>query len=307
MAESPNVSLTVASKPENVLLVRQVLSGVADAIRLSALDLTDISTTVTEACNNVVAHAYGDAVGPLELDIFVREATITVVVRDHGVGLRPRVHLAGVDPDLAGGIGVPVMLALASGVEFRDLASSGTEVRLEFATEAPGLARWTLGGGGGGGGGGRDGEGDGGGADDRSGDDALDSAVRDAPALDPDGVLTISLAPSELARAVLARVLAAAAARANFSTEGVSEARALGELLAVRSESRLGATPLTVEVGVAPRELGLRAGPFRGGRASELLAGRAGDGPGATLELNPEGITQERAGDLLTMRLRARP
>ncbi len=39
------------------MLVRQMLAGVAEAVELDANDLNDISTAVTEACNNVVLHA----------------------------------------------------------------------------------------------------------------------------------------------------------------------------------------------------------------------------------------------------------
>ena len=44
------------------MLVRQVLAGIAEAIDLDAKDIYEISVAVTEACNNVVVHAYrGDA------------------------------------------------------------------------------------------------------------------------------------------------------------------------------------------------------------------------------------------------------
>ena len=50
----PNVCLSLENRPENVLIVRQVLSGVAEAASINALELNDISTAVSEACNNVV-------------------------------------------------------------------------------------------------------------------------------------------------------------------------------------------------------------------------------------------------------------
>ncbi|MGA2165888.1 MAG: hypothetical protein ABSH36_15665, partial [Solirubrobacteraceae bacterium] len=51
MLERANVHLRVASRPENVMLVREVLTGVADALALDPSDLIDINTAVTEACN----------------------------------------------------------------------------------------------------------------------------------------------------------------------------------------------------------------------------------------------------------------
>ena len=41
------------------MLVREVLTGVAEALALEGSDLIDIHTAVTEACNNVIQHAYG--------------------------------------------------------------------------------------------------------------------------------------------------------------------------------------------------------------------------------------------------------
>src|SRR5947207_2247968 len=57
MAEPPNVRLKLSNRSENVLLVREMLTGVAETIALESSDLYDIRTAVTEACNNVVLHA----------------------------------------------------------------------------------------------------------------------------------------------------------------------------------------------------------------------------------------------------------
>ena len=57
MSEPPNVSLTLSNQPDNVLLVRETLSGMAETVGVDGVDLNDIRTAVTEACNNVVLHA----------------------------------------------------------------------------------------------------------------------------------------------------------------------------------------------------------------------------------------------------------
>ncbi len=53
-----NVRLNLAATAENVVLVREMLAGVADGVGLDPTHLHDIQTAVTEACNNVVLHAY---------------------------------------------------------------------------------------------------------------------------------------------------------------------------------------------------------------------------------------------------------
>ena len=47
MAENPNVCLRLANRPENVLVVRQALTGVADSIALGSIEANDLKTAVT--------------------------------------------------------------------------------------------------------------------------------------------------------------------------------------------------------------------------------------------------------------------
>jgi len=130
-AGSPNVRLSLSNRPENVALVRQMLAGVAEAIGLDAIALNDISTAATEACNNVVLHAYEGAEGPLQIDVSVGSEALEVVVRDHGSGIRPQFRRS----DEVSGIGLSVIQALARRAEFGGTTDDhGTEVRMTFAT-----------------------------------------------------------------------------------------------------------------------------------------------------------------------------
>src|SRR5580700_9724730 len=58
MLESPNVRMALASRAENVVLVRDVLAGLGDGLDLGGT-VEDIKAAVSEAANNVVVHAYG--------------------------------------------------------------------------------------------------------------------------------------------------------------------------------------------------------------------------------------------------------
>jgi serine/threonine-protein kinase RsbW len=133
MAKPPHVRLYLASRPENVVLVREMLTGVAQAIALGGVELSDIRTAATEACNNVVLHAYGGAEGPLEVEVHLASSALEVVVRDRGSGIAPR-SAAGDEVEPTPGIGLPVIHALVRDVELRDIPEGGTEVRMEFAT-----------------------------------------------------------------------------------------------------------------------------------------------------------------------------
>jgi serine/threonine-protein kinase RsbW len=272
MAELPNVRLNLSSRPENVLLVRQALAGIAETIALDSLELNDISTAVSEACNNVSLHAYEGAEGPLELDVHIRPSAFDVVVRDHGVGIHPRIEETSNGG--SGGIGLPIMLALAQSVEFRDLDGVGTEVRLEFATSAYA-------------------------AD-------FEHGPRDQPVLQPGGqargddLTSITLAPA-LAPAVLPRLLGALAARASFSTSRISDVHTLADSLAAHTAEILSAGHLGVGIGVAPRELELRIGPLQNERADALVRDPTIGSLGSVLSRLAN--AHELSADTLTLRL----
>ena len=85
---------------------------------------------VTEACTNVVVHAYDEDAGMLEVEMLADEDGLTIVVRDHGAGIQPRP--ARSEPP-ALGLGLPLIAALSDAFELRGSAGQGTEVRMTFA------------------------------------------------------------------------------------------------------------------------------------------------------------------------------
>ena len=89
-APAPEVLLTMPARPEGVGVVRQALAGMADALDFDASVLADMKMAVTEACTNVVVHAYDEDAGMLEVEMLADEAGLTIVVRDHGAGIQPR-------------------------------------------------------------------------------------------------------------------------------------------------------------------------------------------------------------------------
>jgi serine/threonine-protein kinase RsbW len=127
---APEVLLTMPARPEGVGVVRQALAGMADALDFDATVLADMKMAVTEACTNVVVHAYEDQVGTLEVEMLAEEEGLTIVVRDHGAGIQPRP--ARQEPP-ALGLGLPLIAALSDSFELKGSAGGGTEVRMTFA------------------------------------------------------------------------------------------------------------------------------------------------------------------------------
>jgi serine/threonine-protein kinase RsbW len=244
MAETPNVQLSLPNNAENVLVVRQALSGVAAVLALDAIETNDVNTAVTEACNNVVMHAYDGGEGPLEVDVYALPDVLTVVVRDRGSGIRQHEHEHEHEhEDAHTGMGIPVIEALSRRVEFIEALDGGTEVRMEFdAPRAPSLVPIHGAG--------------------RTSTHAVHSELA--------GTIELRLAPNAIARAVLPRVLSALAARAYFSTDRIADVQLVADMLAANAGESISGTQLDVGVTIAPRNLELRVGPLLADGTYEL-------------------------------------
>jgi serine/threonine-protein kinase RsbW len=278
MAEPPNVRLNLSNRSENVLLVREMLTGVAETIGLETGDLYDIRTAVTEACNNVVLHAYEGHEGPLEVELRAAGDTVEVVVRDFGVGIRPRIR--GAD-EAALGIGLPLIQALVHSVEFSDAGGRGTEVRMEFLTPSKRMLEHLD-------------------------EDGYEPLQLDQERLASTTALTI--APAKLARAVLPRVLSVLAARAHFSTDRISDAQMVADSLAAHAPSSLGANRLSLTVGVEAHALELRVGPLVAGRADRLILDSDVQGLGPVIErlTDARRVAEEGSSEMLALQLNDR-
>jgi anti-sigma regulatory factor (Ser/Thr protein kinase) len=123
---TPDLELTLPARAENVAVVRHAFGGLGDVLEVPDQALSDIKLAVTEACTNVVVHAYPDGEGPLAVRATVEERVLTVVVADEGRGISPR-------PDSPGlGLGLPLIATLAESLELGTGANDQTEVRMTF-------------------------------------------------------------------------------------------------------------------------------------------------------------------------------
>jgi anti-sigma regulatory factor (Ser/Thr protein kinase) len=124
-----DIELTLPARAENVAVVRHALGGLGDALRLDPQLLSDVKLAVTEACTNVVVHAYAGADGPMQVAAEIEGGQLTVVVRDEGRGITPR-------PDSPGlGLGLPLIATLTETLELGKDEEDRTEVRMCFRSE----------------------------------------------------------------------------------------------------------------------------------------------------------------------------
>jgi serine/threonine-protein kinase RsbW len=129
--ETEAVHLALPSRAENVAVVRHALAGVAEALGMEDHLIADLKTIVTEACMNVVVHAYEGGVGRMEVSATPDGDALTVVVRDYGQGIRPRAAVGA--PSLR--LGLPLIAALSSSFEIKGAPGQGTEVRIRLGPD----------------------------------------------------------------------------------------------------------------------------------------------------------------------------
>ena len=129
---SPDLELTLPARAENVAVVRHAFGGLGEAYDVGDQALSDIRLAVTEACTNVVVHAYPDAEGPMAVSAVIDDHTLRITVADDGHGLLPR-------PDSPGlGLGLPLIASLADTLELGSGEGQRTEVRMTFRLDGLG-------------------------------------------------------------------------------------------------------------------------------------------------------------------------
>jgi serine/threonine-protein kinase RsbW len=132
----PAARLRMPALPDAVGVARQALTGACEALGLGPRATGDVRLAVSEACTNVVAHAYRDQQDPgeLEVSVLLHPGELTVIVRDRGSGIAPRVDGGGL------GLGLPLIAALTRRAEIGEHEGGGTEVTMTFVTDEQELA-----------------------------------------------------------------------------------------------------------------------------------------------------------------------
>lgn len=121
--------LVLPARAENVALVRHTLACAAEGRGLPLHLVEDMRLAVTEACTNVVRHAYTDE-GDMEVTVELSGPGMRVVVEDQGRGMGSSAD------DFGPGLGLPLIAALASELEIERGRARGSRVSMRFAIGA---------------------------------------------------------------------------------------------------------------------------------------------------------------------------
>jgi len=126
VAHESDIRLTLPARPENIAVVRHILGALGAAIELSPEVIDDLRLAVTEACTNVVRHAYPDRTGALDVVVRPTGERLEVVVADSGRGMGP-------SPDGRGpGLGLPLIAALADSFDIERSGPGGSRLVMSF-------------------------------------------------------------------------------------------------------------------------------------------------------------------------------
>jgi anti-sigma regulatory factor (Ser/Thr protein kinase) len=256
------LQMSLPARAENVAVVRHALAGLADRIGMDEPGIADLKTVVTEACMNVVVHAYpADEPGLLEVEAVPEAAGLTVVVRDFGMGIRPRPDVER--PSLR--IGLTLIAALSSSFEIKGGAERGTEITMHLPLQARDEAA------------------------------ERDQATEAAPVRDEATELRVG--DPELIAPILGRALGALAARREIAVDRLSDAMLLSDAISAGAPQAFDDGHVSLSIVDRAEGVELRVGPMRSGGAERLRESLGLPEVGASLEQLADELRVEQDAD----------
>jgi anti-sigma regulatory factor (Ser/Thr protein kinase) len=270
------LEMKVPATAENVAIVRHAVAGLAEAVGMDTAGVADLKTVVTEACMNVVVHAYeDDAPGPLEVTADPESDAVVVVVRDRGTGIRPRADVGAQSLRL----GLPLIAALSTSFGISGGPGVGTEVTMRMALSRNGTAP----------------------------DESPAASAEFAADGDGRPATELTMPADALLAPVLSRVISILAARANLPVDRLSDAVLLGDAIAAQAAGEFPEGRAQIWVDEEDGELSMRVGPLVDGGGDRLLEGMRIPELGGSLERLADEIRVEQDGGDEVLVLRVGP
>jgi serine/threonine-protein kinase RsbW len=124
------LELTLDAKPQNLALIRLALAGAATNAGAPREIVSDLKLAVTEACTNVIQHAYGGdaSAGEIVVRYTVEPGMLAVEVEDTGSGFELDAAPAARDRN-GGGNGLMIIRVLTDELS---VSSVGNGTRVAF-------------------------------------------------------------------------------------------------------------------------------------------------------------------------------
>lgn len=264
--------ITLPARPENVAVVRHAVAGLAQRLGMAEPGIGDLKTVVTEACMNVVVHAYpGDEPGPLQVEAVPDDGGLTVSVRDFGGGIRPNAAVEDERQSLK--IGLTLIAALSASFAISGGIGHGTEVTMRLALDAA------------------------------ENDGDAPAVAREIPETPAEGA-ELSIVGQELIAPVLERVIGALAARHQISVDRLNDALLIADAVSDQAVRVFENERAQFAVADGDGGLDLRVGPLPAGAGEKLRQGLKVPDVGGSLETLADEVVVEvgDAGEYLMVR-----
>lgn len=254
------LQIRLPARAENVAVVRHTLAGLAEQMGMDETGVADLKTVVTEACMNVVVHAYPDGAGPLDIEAEPDSEGLTVTVSDNGAGISPEAESDRASLKL----GLSLIAALSSSFSISGGVNRGTEVMMRLP-----LA-----------GGGTNGRGS-------AGTEILVSTSG----------TELAVGRADLLEPVLARLVGALAARRDLSVDRVSDAVLITDAIANMAPGRFADGCVRLALDESEAGLELKLGPMDKGAAAEIRAALEVPDLGGSLEALADELAIDETGE----------
>lgn len=247
--DQSGLQMSLPARAENVAVVRHALGGMAERIGMDEPGIADLKTVVTEACMNVVVHAYpGDEPGQLEVEAVPEAEGLAVVVRDFGMGIRPRPDVER--PSLR--IGLTLIAALSSSFEIKGGAERGTEISMHLPLRAR--------------------------------DEGAERDRASVSAAIEDDATELRVGDADLVAPILSRAIGALAARREVTVDRLSDAMLLSDAISAYAPNCFENGYVCLSIVDRSEGVELRIGPMRRGGAAQLRESLGLPEVGASLE-----------------------
>jgi serine/threonine-protein kinase RsbW len=253
------LNITLPASAENVAVVRHAVAGLAETLGMDEQGIADLKTVVTEACMNVVVHAYDQEAGPMEVEAHKNGRGVRVVVRDFGGGIQPKAEPER--PSLR--LGLSLIAALSHDFQISGGLDQGTCIAMLVPFSA---------------------------------EDGTPEAT-DRPAESETEATKLTVSAAELVAPVLARVVGALAARRDVTIDRLSDAVLLTDAISADAPAAFADGKVRIDLRDEDGGIDLRVGPLEPGSAEELREGLQIPSVGSLEKLADE-LTVEENGSV---------
>ncbi len=126
--------------PEFVGVVRLAISGIAARMNFTIDEIEDIKISVSEACTNVIQHAYGSSPNPeediIEINAYIVDDNLEIYVKDYGQGFD--LSIIGTPEQrekskekMGLGLGLTFIKSLMDDTNFESVEGKGTTIQMK--------------------------------------------------------------------------------------------------------------------------------------------------------------------------------